>query len=653
MARIAFCDIETNAIDHPDKIWLVGGKMQDTGEVFKFENIHTDPIARKEATEWHQSLDKMVGHNFIQYDLPILNKWLDAPLDPRKVIDTLIVSRTVDYDIAIPTGGKGPHSLKSWGIRLGVYKGDYHDFANFNQDMIDYWYGDLDTTEALFNHFSHILYDQDWARSMRVEHDLQIELVRSKYHGFHFDHELAQSLLDSVIVEKKELEQLFQEDFPPKLLPVNTIKYREKKDGTVFSSVTNAKKKYAATDRQGDDLICYDFISFNPGASKDRVDVLWDAGWKPFEKTATHNKFNRLKIGDPYGKKILKMDQDFYDDKKQSLERYGYTVSEDNLSTLPDTAPRGAKSLAQWLTLEGRRSSLVEWINQVCDDSRIHGTINNIGAWTGRCAHNNPNTANIASPFHGTPRNAVDEIKAKYDHQLRQCWTVPEGSYLVGCDADGIQLRVLADYMWRHFDADMYANAIMKGKKENETDIHNMNKKALGISHATRDMAKTFIYGWLLGAGVAKTASIMQVGVQEAASAMKRFEQSIDGLAPLKKRMVPYIADKGYFTGYDGRKVIVPNEHKTLAGILQSGESILMKHTLLNFHKKARAEGINFKMCAFVHDEYQVEVIGTRDEAEHLGKLIATTMSETGIELGFKIPTPGSYDIGKSWYDTH
>jgi hypothetical protein len=31
--RIAFCDIETNAIDHPDRCWLVGGKMADTGEV--------------------------------------------------------------------------------------------------------------------------------------------------------------------------------------------------------------------------------------------------------------------------------------------------------------------------------------------------------------------------------------------------------------------------------------------------------------------------------------------------------------------------------------------------------------------------------------------------------------------------------------------
>ena len=651
--RLAYCDIETNAIEHPDKCWIVGGKMADTGEVHTFLNIHEDPVARKAATEWHHSLDKMVFHNGIQYDLPLLNKWLDKPLDPRKVIDTLIVSRTVDYDILTPIGGKGPHSLKSWGIRLGVHKGDYDNFSELNDEMLEYWRGDLDTTEALFNHFSTVVFDPEWAKSMRTEHDLQIELVRTKYHGFHFDKELAQSLLDSVLGEKEELEQLFQEDFPPRLLPVNTIKYREKQDGTPYSSVVKAKEKYAVTNREGDDLVCFDFVHFNPGASRDRVDVLWDAGWQPFEKTKTHMNFNRLSVGDPYGKKVPKMSQEFYDDKKKDLERYGYTVSEDNLSTLPDTAPRGAKALAQWLTLEGRRSSLVEWINQVCDDNRIHGTINNIGAWTGRCAHNNPNTANIASPFHGEPKNAVEVIKAKYDHQLRMCWNVPKGSYLVGCDADGIQLRVLADYMWRHFDADMYAKAIMEGKKENETDIHNMNKKALGVPHATRDMAKTFIYGWLLGAGVAKTASIMGVGVREAAAAMKRFEQSIDGLAPLKRRMVPYIADKGYFTGYDGRKVKVPSEHKTLAGILQSGESVLMKHTLLNFHAKARAEGINFKMTAFVHDEYQVEVIGTREEAEHLGKLIATTMTETGESLGFRIPTPGSYDIGANWYETH
>lgn len=651
--NILISDIETNALDHPDKFWLCGGKDVDTGEVFQFENIHADPVARKQATELHLDYDLIVGHNFIQYDLPLLNQFLDDRIDPRRVIDTLVISRLANYDILTPQGSTGPHSLKSWGIRLGVYKGDFHDFSALTDEMREYWRGDLDTTEALFNHFSPIIFDPDWRKSLRCEHDLQIELVRTKYFGFHFNSDLATHLLNSIESEMDDIEDQFKIDFPAKLLPVNTIKYREKQDGTPYSSVDKARERYDMTTRDGDDLVCWNYVPFNPSSSRDRIDVLWEAGWKPFDKTKTHIKFDRLSIGDPYGKKITSMDKEFYDNKQNDLLRYGWTVSEDNLMTLPEDAPDGARGLAKWLTLEGRRSSLAEWLGQVCDDGRIHGTINNVGAWTGRCAHNAPNTANIASAFHGDPKTAVEVVKSKYDHHLRECWDTPDGSFLVGCDADGIQLRVLADYLWRHFDADMYANAIMEGKKEDETDIHNMNKKALGVPNGTRDMAKTFIYAWLLGAGVAKTASILGVNQREAQAARTRFEKSIDGLSPLKRRLIPYIGEQGYFVGYDGRKVPVPNEYKVLAGLLQSGESILMKHTLINFHKKARAEGINFKMVGFIHDEYQIEVIGTREEADHMGKLVANTMAETGVDLGFRIPTPGSYDIGKNWLDTH
>jgi DNA polymerase I-like protein with 3'-5' exonuclease and polymerase domains len=449
------------------------------------------------------------------------------------------------------------------------------------------------------------------------------------------------------------LEEQFQVDFPPKLTEVNRIKYRLKKDGGEMATVRRAKEKYAMTTVEGDDLVCFDWIEFNPGSAKDRIDVLWDAGWKPVDKTKTAINFSRKRIGDPYGKSVAAMDKDFYNQKKKDLDRYGFTVSESNLGTLPETAPTGAKALAQWLTLEGRRSSLVEWLGQCGDDLRIHGRINNIGAWTGRCAHKDPNTANISSPFHGEPKSAVDEVKKQFDVHLRACWTVPSGSWLVGTDADGIQLRVLADYLWRHFGADQYAQAIMTGRKEDETDIHNLNKRALGVPDATRDMAKTFIYAWLLGAGMAKTAQILKINLNYANIARVRFEKSIDGLYSLKNQLVPYIAERGYFTGYDGRKVPVPNAHKTLAGILQNGEACLMKHSLLKWHDKARQEGINFKMVGFIHDEYQVEVIGTKEEAKRLGQIQADCMLETGQELGFKIPTPGSYDIGKNWAETH
>ena len=652
--KIVVSDIETNGLDDSDKLWLCGGKDINTGETYRFDNCHEDSKAKAEAIKWYQSCDLIVGHNFIQFDAVQLNRLL-APrlIDPTKVIDTLIVSRTVNYDIDIPKGAKSPHSLDAWGRRLGKHKGDFHDFSAYSEEMVDYWYQDLEVTHALYEHFSDVIWDSDWRKSLRAEHNLQIELVRTKFYGFFFDKFKAEFLLNSVKSKMEELEKQFQIDFAPKLTEVNRVKYRLKKDGTEMATVTNAKQKYALTHMDGEDLVCLDWVSFNPGSPQDRIDVLWEAGWTPFEKTKTHLKLDRLKVGDRATPKSDPLTEATLKEKKDHLSKYGWTCSEDNLSTLPEDAPEGARALAQWLTLEGRRSSLVEWLGQCGEDSRIHGTINNIGAWTGRCAHKEPNTANIPSPFHGEARTAVDEVKKQYDLHLRACWTVPSGSWLVGTDADGIQLRVLADYLWRHFDADQYALAIMEGKKEDETDIHNLNKNALGVPHGTRDMAKTFIYAWLLGAGVAKTAQILGVNQREAQHARDRFEKSIDGLYNLKNQMVPFIAERGWFTGYDGRKVIVPNAHKTLAGILQSGESILMKHSLLRWHEAARKEGIRFKMVGFIHDEYQVEVIGTKEEAERLGQIQAQCMLETGQELGFKIPTPGSYDVGKNWAETH
>ena len=652
--RIVISDIETNGFNDSAKLWICGGKDLTTGEISRFDNCHEDPVARREAIKWYESADLIVGHNFVQFDAPMLNKLLKPRLiDPRKIVDTLLISRLVDYDIETPKGAKFPHSLQAWGIRLNKHKGDFHEFDKFSEEMVEYWYQDIEVTSSLYDHFNDIIWDSDWRKSLRTEHDVQIELVRTQYYGFFFDKNKAEFLLNSVKTKMTTLEEQFQVDFPPKLTEVNRIKYRLKKDGGEMATVTRAKEKYAMTTVEDDDLVCFDWIEFNPGSAKDRIDVLWDAGWKPVDKTKTAINFSRKKIGDPYGKSVAAMDEDFYNQKKKDLDRYGFTVSESNLGTLPETAPTGAKALAQWLTLEGRRSSLVEWLGQCGDDLRIHGRINNIGAWTGRCAHKDPNTANISSPFHGEPKSAVDEVKKQFDVHLRACWTVPSDSWLVGTDADGIQLRVLADYLWRHFEADQYAQAIMKGKKEDETDIHNVNKKALAVPNGTRDMAKTFIYAWLLGAGVAKTGQILKVNMKEAQAARTRFEMSIDGLYNLKNQLVPYIAEQGYFTGYDGRKVQVPNAHKTLAGILQNGEACLMKHSLLKWHSRARKEGINFKMVGFIHDEYQVEVTGTEEEAKRLGQIQADCMLETGQDLGFKIPTPGSYDIGKNWAETH
>lgn len=489
-------DIETNAIQNPDRYWLVGGKNLKTGEVYKFENIDTDPVASREARKWYENCTCIIGHNFLGYDARWLNTfWKAKVVDPKKVVDTVLISRLIDYDMPIPPGGDSPHSLKSWGIRLGCHKGDFHDFSKLTDEMREYWLQDLDTNEEIYYHLLPYMKDPAWQPSIRAEHDVTTELVRASMTGFAFDVDRAKEVLSNVQRDMEGLDAVFQRDFPPKLVEDRRIKYRVKADGTEYANVIKARETAPMVRVEDDEMIIYDYEEFNPGSPKQRINVLNEAGWKPYEKTKTHIKFARAKVGEKWGKTVLT--QELYDAKKEQLKTYGWAVNEDNLNTLPANAPDGAKALAEWLTLEGRRSSLVEWLGQVKDDGRIHGSIISIGAWTGRCAHKNPNTANIASVFHGKADTPVKVVKEKYDSDLRSCWTVPDGSWLVGCDADGIQLRVLADYLWRHFDATEYADAIISGKKEDETDIHNVNKRALGLNSATRDDAKTFNLGRL------------------------------------------------------------------------------------------------------------------------------------------------------------
>ena len=336
-------------------------------------------------------------------------------------------------------------------------------------------------------------------------------------------------------------------------------------------------------------------------------------------------------------------------DKAAKFKRYGWKCDETNLNTLPDTAPAGAHHLAEWLTLEGRRSSLVEWLGQLKDDGRIHGRFTHIGAWTGRMAHSAPNQANIPAAFHGEPKTAVEAVKAQYDGPMRGLWKVPEGSYLVGTDAEGIQLRILAHLM----KSEEYVHAIVSGKKEDETDIHNLNRKALGMSHITRDEAKRFIYAFLLGAGNAKIAEILKVNTHEAAQAVENFLNSISGLAHLKNKVIPKVAKTGWFTGLDGRRVPVPSQHKTLAGMLQNGESTIMKHAALQWTRQATDTGFEYKLVTWPHDEWQTEVKGDKETAEELGYIQRQSIVDIGEKLSIMCPLAGSTDIGFTWEETH
>lgn len=281
-----------------------------------------------------------------------------------------------------------------------------------------------------------------------------------------------------------------------------------------------------------------------------------------------------------------------------------------------------AAIILQYLTLQKRSAMVKSWLDACAEDGRIHGRVNTCGAVTNRMTHSSPNLAQIPS-----------------DSEYRECFTVPTGSKLVGIDASGLELRMLAHYM----GDDEYTQLIL------HDDIHTYNQQAAGLD--TRPQAKTFIYAFLYGAGDAKIGAITGGGAKEGAKLKATFLSSLPALGRLLTRVQRIAADKGSLPGLDGRRILVRSEHAALNTLLQSAGAIVMKHALVLAVKRLDADGLPYKLVAQVHDEFQVEV--PEAYADDVGRVFRDAIIDAGEKLNMRCPLDGEYKIGNTWADTH
>ena len=621
---LVVADIETEGLDNPTKIWVLCAKEIDTGVTHVFRNLHDNQADKERFQAFAGTVTGWVGHNFMGFDKPCITRITGVDLPYRQVVDTLVVSRLLN------SWSESDHSLAAWGERLGVPKIYFKDFSGWSQEMEDYCLQDLEVTLSLYYRFKPYLFSSQWRESLRLEHDISYISYEMHKNGFGFNQPLALSLQKEILERLTTIDTELRQAFPPRSRLIREVTPRATKFGTL------SRVDFRWTDET--DLSAYgvghpfsriEFEPFNPGSPKQIVERLNEAGWKPTEKTKGHTKAEREK-----------------DESK--LEAYrvsGWSISENNLATLPKTAPEAAKKLVQRLLLDSRRSTLEEWLKAFSDhDKRIHGSFRHIGAWTHRMSHASPNMANIPAG------------KSEYADAMRSLWCVPTDRLLVGVDADGIQLRILAHYL----NSERFTQALIHGNKEDGTDAHSMNQKALGAVCKDRDTAKTFIYAWLLGAGTPKIAEILECNQKAARVASRNFVESIPELKRLKEEVIPRDAAMGYFEGLDGRLVMCDNEHLMLAGYLQNGESVVMKRANVLWRSRLLKEKIPFKQVNFVHDEWQTEVPNDLELAKYVANVQADSITQVGIDLKLNCPLAGSIlnshkqlAIGTHWGLTH
>lgn len=648
-------DIEANSLTRPDRIHLIVCKDIDTGLFHIFRRVTEDEVVKERFRCFLRDCDYLIGHNWLGYDYPIISSLLSCPIENviDKSIDTLTISKLVDYS-------RDGHSISKYGEEFGLPKIEFNDWTKWSQEMEDYCVRDVDICHKVYLRYLHIINDPSWSPSISLEQTFQLTCNQLHNSGFAFDSNRAGRLLSKVEEELSILDKDLLDQFPPKLKLIREITPKVTKHGTLSKTDFRFVKDGDLSEYNGGPFCKCDWFDFNPSSHKQIIQVLNEAGWKPVNKTKTHldteREINRLKHRPEHQRGL---DLKTLYGKIDILKSTGWKVDEENLATLPPSAPLPARSLAKRILLESRRRTLAEWLGLVQPDGRVHGKFYAIGAWTHRMAHQQPNMANIPNEF------KEDGSKKLYGKELRSLWIAPKKRLLVGVDAESIQLRVFAHII---NDRELI-DRIVNGRKSDKTDPHSYNKSVLGSACRTRQAAKRFLYALFLGGGLSRLASILDCDTTEAKEALDRLLERYSGFDYCRREIIPTDAERGWFKGLDGRKVRIPGDtvsqrkHLAMSGYLQSGEAIIMKKAwLLCEERLNKTEYLrDFQLVNLVHDEVQIETYNSLDIGIGIAENFCNSLKQVGEDLKLNCPLAGSYynedhkdyTIGINWWQTH
>lgn len=540
---------------------------------------HYDPESLRAALEGDSYV---VGHNLLGYDIPVLKRLWGVEIDKDRVKDTLVLSR-----LANPQRDKG-HSLRAWGERLGFPKGDHQDWSCLSQGMVDYCKRDVELTAALYTKLEWELRNFS-NESINLEHDVQDITQQQVRNGWLVDIRKAIGLVATLREKLNELEDSVQNTFRPLPTFIKEIKPKVKKDGAI--SVVGLKFLGDSWENVGGPFSRVDYPEFNLGSRQQIGRYLQHYGWKPCNFTET-------------GQAVV---------DERVLE---------GIKDIPQAA-----LISEYLMVQKRIAQVQSWIDAAnSDTNRVHGKVNTNGAVTGRMTHASPNLAQVPAS------------RAPYGKECRSCWIASAGYKLVGFDASGLELRMLAHYM----DDKEYTNEVIGG------DIHTANQHLAGLE--SRDQAKTFIYALLYGAGDAKLGQVAGGGATAGRLLRERFMSNLPAYTALKTR-IGQEASQGWVSGLDGRRLWIRSEHAALNTLLQSAGAIVMKKGLTILHEYAKLWRIDYKIVGNIHDEIQSEVRAS--QAEKFGRLAVSCLEAAGIHFNLNCKLAGEYKIGTSWAETH
>ena len=416
---------------------------------------------------------------------------------------------------------------------------------------------------------------------VKVEHQVATLLTKQELHGWHFDERAAQQLTATLQEELEEAKQSIRRTHPFVKGDEKTPKRNNKTQGYIEGATFTRLKETNPTSR---DHIAWILTTFY--------------GWTPTQLT-------------PTGKPII--DETVL---KEIVASGGCSLASDFLKCLDTTKKLGmiSEGVNAWLKL--------------CTNARIHHHCS-VATSTHRCAHRNPNLAQVPS-----------------DERFRRLFLPTEGQVMVGADLSGIELRMLAHYLAR-YDGGQYADILLNG------DIHQVNADKIGIS---RKLVKTVTYAFLYGAGDEKIGHSYDKLLSSARAKKKGKEiraayiDAIEGLDILLAA-IKSASERGFVHSIDQRKILLDSPHKALNYLLQSGAGCVAKQWMLINDQHIKEMQLCCSQLAFVHDELQFEC--DPDHAKDLCSSLVLSSTEAGEYYNMRVRIDAEATTGTNWSETH
>jgi DNA polymerase-1 len=273
-------------------------------------------------------------------------------------------------------------------------------------------------------------------------------------------------------------------------------------------------------------------------------------------------------------------------------------------------------------------------------DGRIHTTLNQTVAATGRLSSSDPNLQNIPT-------------RSQLGHRVRTAFTVPEGSVFLACDYSQIELRLLA-----HLSADEH---LVRAFNEGE-DFHAATAARVfdvpvsEVTPALRSRAKAVNFGIVYGQQAYGLSTSLKIGRKEAQDMIDRYFEVYPGVRAFLDAQVRFAREQGYVSTMYGRKRHIKDitsrnyqlrafgERTAMNHPMQGTAADIIKIAMIRVAERLRGEGLRAKLVLQIHDELDFEV--EESEVDALTALVRETM-EGVCEL--RVPLVADVSVGSNW----